>query len=51
MTNKNIIKNPHILNITLEQEQYDKLRKIAFNSRKSIARILREWIDEKIAKI
>ena len=45
MTNKNIIKNPHILNITLEQEQYEKLRKIAFDNRKSVAQIIREAID------
>ena len=38
----------HILNISIEQEQYEKLRKIAFENRKSIAQILRELIDEKL---
>jgi len=51
MTNKNIIKNPHILNISIEEEQYEKIREIAYKSRKSIAQVLREWIDEIIAKI
>lgn len=40
----------HTLNISIEQEQYEKLRKISFNSRKSIAQIIREAIDKLLNK-
>ena len=36
----------HILNISIEQEQYEKIREIAYKSRKSIAQILRDIIDK-----
>ena len=36
----------HTLNISIEQEQYEKLRKISFNSRKSISQVIREAIDK-----
>ena len=36
----------HILNIAIEQEQYEKIREIAYKSRKSIAEIMREMIDK-----
>ena len=45
MTNKNIIKNPHILNISIEEEQYEKIRKMAYISRKSLAQVIRDMID------
>jgi len=40
--------NKHKLNITVTIKQYEKLRELAYKSRKSIALILREWIDEKL---
>jgi len=36
----------HILNIAIEQEQYEKLRDISYKSRKSIAQVVREAIDK-----
>lgn len=40
--------NKHKLNITITTKQYEQLREMAYKERKSIAQILREWIDEKI---
>ena len=40
----------HILNFALEEEQYEKLRELAYKSRKSIAQILRELIDKYLDK-
>lgn len=36
----------HRLNISIKDEQYEKLRDIAYKSRKSIAQIVREMIDK-----
>lgn len=36
----------HILNIAIEEEQYEALRKLAYDSRKSIAEIMRSMIDK-----
>ena len=36
----------HTLNISIEEEQYEKLREIAYKSRKSIAQVIRELIDK-----
>ena len=35
------------LQINIEEEQYEKLRKLAYEERKSIAEIIRELIDIK----
>ena len=35
----------HTLNIKIEPEQYEKLRKTAYETKKSIAQIVRELID------
>ena len=36
----------HRLNIGIEEEQYEKLRDIAYKTRKSIAEIVRDMIDK-----
>ena len=36
----------HTLNIKIEPEQYEKLRKLAYETKKSIAQIIRDLIDE-----
>jgi len=36
----------HTLNISIEKEQYEKIREIAFNKRKSISQIIREAIEK-----
>ena len=36
----------HTLQISIEEEQYEKLRKLAYETKKSIAQIIREAIDK-----
>ncbi len=36
----------HTLNIKIEDEQYEKLRNLAYKNRKSLALIIRELIDK-----
>lgn len=45
---KNKIKKPYKLNITIELEQYKKLKELSYKSNKSIAEIIRDMIDEYI---
>ncbi len=40
------MKKIHRLNFALEEEQYEKLRELAYKTRRSIADILREIIDK-----
>jgi len=40
------MKKIHRLNFALEEEQYEKLRELAYKTRRSIADILREAIDK-----
>ena len=44
------MKKIHRLNFALEEEQYEKLREIAYKTRRSIADILREIIDKYLDK-
>ena len=36
----------HTLNIKIEDEQYEKLRDLAYKNRKSLAQIIREMIEK-----
>jgi len=36
----------HTLSISIEKEQYEKIRKIAFDKRKSISQVIREAIEK-----
>ena len=44
------MKKIHRLNFALEEEQYEKLRSLAYKTRRSIADILREIIDKLLNK-